>query len=436
MHRFFHFSLVVLLLFCFNQAYSNGGPIAGSAVYKASDVVLLNKPQIRLVHEDLKIKIVGDFSLITVSYMLSNEGENTEEVNYGFPIDFIQTDMAYELEWDDDYLPEFAFYLDEKDLKVASKTSEEVSKVELIDFKGDPYPVDSKRQWYTTSFSVESDQIVTLKVRYKIKNGFTDWATTKDFLPSFDKRALLYDFTPAGSWGDGKAQIFSATIDYSDLTKNGGSLEVSGLEMTQSRGVYHYAASNFDLASAQPLKLEYTNINQKRSVYTWGLRVNKDRIKNISVSSQLKGNYSKENLLDGNFATAWVEGKADNGVNEQIVIDLDDYKLAAIGIVAGYAKNGQVYWANNRVKKVRIEREVVNGGDPTKTSVETEEKLLKDLSVLETPDKNNFFKVLNLVGDYGGYVEVRKVTITILDTYNGTKYNDTCISEILLMGYE
>ncbi len=43
---------------------------------------------------------------------------------------------------------------------------------------------------------------------------------------------------------------------------------------------------------------------------------------------------------------------------------------------------------------------------------------------------------MSIIGDYGdGYAKVRKITITILEVYEGTKYSDTCISEVLLLGY-
>ena len=93
------------------------------------------------------------------------------------------------------------------------------------------------------------------------------------------------------------------------------------------------------------------------------------------------------------------------------------------------------YTTNGKIKKIKLEREVVNHKDPSKTSIETQEVILEDLDFIEI-SKNNLSKMMSIIGDYGdGYAKVRKITITILEVYEGTKYSDTCISEVLLLGY-
>ncbi|MEQ9405078.1 MAG: hypothetical protein RIM99_15920 [Cyclobacteriaceae bacterium] len=427
----------ILLIILVLDAKANGGPIDGSAVYKAGDIVLINKPDIQLIREDLKIKLDGNFSYVHVSYLLMNQGVENEDVEYGFPVDYIQTDLEYELNWKDDYLPEFDFYLDGETLTYNSNTTDETTSVTLTNYKGEPYKLDSKRHWKTTKFMIEGERTATLEVKYKIRNGFTDWSTSKDFFPTLDTRSLVYDFTPAQHWGNGKVNSLSVSIDATNVLKNRGSTELSGLSMKEVNGVFLFNGADYQLSESANIEISYNIENEALSKFAREHRLEAGLIKNVSVSSQLDGPYAKENMFDGNFSSAWVEGKTDNGTNEQIVIELDDFNLAAIGIVGGYSKSKSIYNSNNRIKKIKLEREVVNHGDPTKTSIESSEVMLEDLAFSAIPNDNNFYSILNLVGEYGeGYQKIRKVTITILETYEGQKYNDTCISEIFLMGYE
>ena len=60
---------------------------------------------------------------------------------------------------------------------------------------------------------------------------------------------------------------------------------------------------------------------------------------------------------------------------------------------------------------------------------------LKNLNYF-TPTKTNLNTSMSIVANYGdSYQKVRKITMTVLEVYKGSKYSDTCISEVLLLGY-
>lgn len=119
--------------------------------------------------------------------------------------------------------------------------------------------------------------------------------------------------------------------------------------------------------------------------------------------------YPVGNLRDNNPTTAWVEGKSDNGVGEWIDFHFDLGKsIRSIKIINGYGKNGAIYQANNRVKRIKISFD-----DNTSFITELEDGNLEPQKVMLPETKN-----------------VKNVKITILEVYNGTKYNDTCISEV------
>ncbi len=131
----------------------------------------------------------------------------------------------------------------------------------------------------------------------------------------------------------------------------------------------------------------------------------------VEVSSVLKdqyGVYSPENVIDGDTKTAWCEGVSGSGEGEWIEIDFYTTRTVSnLKIFPGYGETEKLFRANNRPRALDIEF-----GDKSHTSVElTDEYRMQNFSF---PPKEG-----------GTYLK-----ISIKDVYKGTKYDDTCISEI------
>lgn len=426
--------LLIFLIASSLNGFSNGGPIDGSSVYKTGDVILINQPNIELIQENLNITLAGDYSTVNVMYQLQNNNYSDSEITYGFPVQFIRDEVNYELNWQDEYLPFIEFFLDGKKLDIKHQVDIATQEVKLAANGG--MNVDMKKSWHIVDFNIPKGKTVILKVNYKIKNGYQDWSTTKNFFPSFSDRSMVYDFSPAKNWGDGILSNLNVNIDATDVVNKDGSVSIAGLELNNNDGVYSSTFNNFNLAQSEDLEISYSNEVKKLSDYILEHRVNKKYIKSITASSQLKGNYTVNNLLDLDYNTAWVEGKNDDGIGEKIVIELDDYPLAAICLVNGYTKSNGTYTTNNKIKKLKIERELVDHQDPTKTKIETSLIGLQDLNFNEISN-DNLSEMMSVVEDYGeGFYRVRKITLTILEVHKGSKYPDTCVSEVLLMGFK
>lgn len=135
---------------------------------------------------------------------------------------------------------------------------------------------------------------------------------------------------------------------------------------------------------------------------------------NIKVSSQLiekhrpSDAYKAENMIDGNKNTAWSEGASGHGIGEWVKFGFDEpKKLKVINIVGGYAKTDKIFKINNSVKKVKI---IFSDGKSQIANLKKSKDFQKILIDRDTP--TNFVK------------------LEIMDVYKGTKYKDTCISEI------
>ena len=124
--------------------------------------------------------------------------------------------------------------------------------------------------------------------------------------------------------------------------------------------------------------------------------------------------YEPLQSLDNDYSTAWVEGVSGNGEGEWISYNLEKESVVqVIAILNGLASNEDLYYANNRAKEVEI----------TFSSGETITMLLSDdnmeLQAICLPEE----------------IKTDSIDIRIISTYPGSKYDDTCISEVEIMYY-
>lgn len=426
-------TIFILSILLTINLFGNGGPVDAGAVYRIGDIVLINMPYIKLIKEDLKIKIEGDYSFVEVNYLLQNESIDSK-ITYGFPIDFLQNNIDINFQWEESNLPEIKFILDNKPLEI--KHQVDYSVFEENSFFDNQLPLEIHRSWYVVDFNIEEKKSVILKVIYKIKNGFEDWATTKNFFTEFSNRHFIYDFKPAKNWNDGIISEFNLELNVKDIVLNKGNLNISGLSLLDNKtGIYTTSIKNFDLKKAPNLLISYEN-KHKLSEEIIHYLLPTDKIKNIKTSSEVSSDYTAKNMFDLDFNTTWAVRDNGNSIGEKIEIELDKYHLGAICFLNGYTKNEAVYTENNRIKKLRLEIEYVDFNDSTKSIIESREISIKDIP-FSSISKNNFGNMLSIIEDFGdGYLQIKKITLTILEVYKGTKYSDTCISEIFLLGYQ
>ena len=207
-------------------------------------------------------------------------------------------------------------------------------------------------------------------------------------------------------------------------------------ELVQIAPIY---ASEYGAYNMIPLEWIYVGKNFDNEANRFCFPLESD-ISYVAMSSSNDGSY----VIDGEIGTAWWEdfdylpedelefSEYDGGIGEWIKIYkcrqvkipeidlthfyfptyyLEPMRLKGIKIINGYAKNKEIYKANNRVKKVEV---ILTDG----TSY-----------IFDLKDNTLDFQTL----DFGETVETRDVTIKILDIYEGSKFNDTCISEIELI---
>lgn len=197
-----------------------------------------------------------------------------------------------------------------------------------------------------------------------------------------------------------------------------------------------------------------------------------------SVSSELDevnpfvelGKYGAHNLFDKDSSTAWVEGVKGDGIGESVYVGMGDRLNEIICIVNGYQRSRSIYFKNNRPKTLRLSlfvgfmipgevTEIVSvcrmrqfGNEKLITLKDTlgpqEFKLPFNLLKASEFEEQSMHLFLN---DFGK--EFEKITkscsgcdtvpsvqyilfLEIIDVYKGTKWDDTCISDIWFKPWE
>ncbi len=160
--------------------------------------------------------------------------------------------------------------------------------------------------------------------------------------------------------------------------------------------------------------------------------------------------YGVVNLVDGNYTTAWVEGEADEGIGQSIFISIPPECLT-INIQNGYGKSPSLFIQNNRVKRLRVTCLVAI--NPVGYVTEIAQAFvaqpfpqeffidLLDVDIIQTflcpiaPNELSEYKEKVKDMYLEQYTEpiyqiINLLQLEIISVYKGTKYNDTCISEV------
>jgi len=314
-------TLFFLLSFLnFSLVFANGGPVDMSFFKKTGNIRLLQKADISLLKEDLRIKIINDTTFIEVTYFLKNNG-NTQTVHYGFPVDMYEKDYfdpqgmlidGY------DKINYFKAFVNGKLKNHSFWKQENAYKANMYKDNSLTENVPIHRFWYQINLDFEKDSVQELVIKYALENTKEDGFGGFSVLPYASDRNFVYDLFPSSSWADGIVQDFSVTIDLSHLKKEKYTYEITGLENLKkdSTGIYNLTTKNFDLKKRSFIGVQHRNYDKVKGHYL-PKRVGK-RAKIISiVSSAPNAKY----LIDNDLNTVW-KGKEGDWILMQFPVRL------------------------------------------------------------------------------------------------------------------
>lgn len=148
--------------------------------------------------------------------------------------------------------------------------------------------------------------------------------------------------------------------------------------------------------------------------------------------------YAGGSAVDGNKTTAWVEGAADHGKGELLVITQLNLSKK-LEILAGFGKSESLFVANSRPKTINLHivRALPQEGGASQCGyyyealkiIATSQVVLKDINQFQplsiAPFKKETYLFQGQPWEYQYWL-----MIELVDVYPGSKYQDTCISEI------
>jgi len=185
----------------------------------------------------------------------------------------------------------------------------------------------------------------------------------------------------------------------------------------------------------------------------WISKVEKSRMQIIASSTLPPSgvyNYDPENLIDNNKKTCWCpKGK---GINEFIILKIP-WGCKGFEIINGVSSSKELYKQNNRVKGIYwgiIAEKPKETGMSYDACLNLEPgKIFKYHIIYHTLYKPDNLKLKDIMetqrilfSDDAGFdwniignknLKNLYLVIRILDVYKGTKYNDTCLTELKII---
>jgi hypothetical protein len=174
---------------------------------------------------------------------------------------------------------------------------------------------------------------------------------------------------------------------------------------------------------------------------------------NAPEDRKIPGKYGAQNLFDGNPASCWVEGEPDSGISQSVMVGLRIIP-EKLKIINGYGKNTALFQKNNRIKGMRITcfaafsieghaTELATDFEALQFPVEKSITLADRVEEQEIPFPFGRTEIQNFLDKaessffrrHKGLVSEKVqrfliVSCKIQSVYRGSKWNDTCLSEL------
>jgi len=435
--------LLLLFLLSSTLIFSNGmGTYTISAATRSSDPICRDIKDITLLSEKLYIKLTPGWSDVTVKYILwNNSDKDYIDIDYAFPMDYAESGTS-SYNNRGEMIKNIFFSLDGQSLPYQH------SEDKRLEDKAISWGYFSLlRRWYYTKISVKKHSFATLEVRYSLENlQFCDGASPEYIETTYGgcaNRYMLYDFSPASHWGDGIIRDFQVEVDADELYLSGDIPEdysikdnmdnehplfmVKGLDFVQKGNKFIYKTRNYDLNKTASLYITYSTDHVPTMDMLSQNMLHSNMYTVTASSAQTK--YPVSNLIDMNLETAWVS----KGVGGWVEFTFKEpiHGLAGYILANGYQKSETTYTQNNRIKvlKMEIKQSGKDWIDSYSGKREFQDEPYTPAYFENLMRHSEYFDFFD---SYGYEDAIEKIRFTIEEVYPGTKYDDTCISEIIL----
>ncbi len=206
------------------------------------------------------------------------------------------------------------------------------------------------------------------------------------------------------------ANLDDAKTLWKSLSENGSSTHPARVDRLQAvaRGWQRWQDNGRPAGTVSAGKIRRMSANSERCSSAYYGLARGDICASSVLAGQSGNSYLQSNLLDGNPATAWVEGQSGDGIDAFLTLEFAGSKtVSELQLTNGYAKSESIFAKNNRVRDIEV-------------TSSTGQRLSAELA-----DHGRWQTV-----PLPGFSNVDWIQIRILSVYRGTKYRDTALSEL------
>lgn len=435
------FMFVALCLYCVSGYANFGGDfVAGNVGVEIFQVQ--NTKNVAMVYEDLEITLYPTFVKIDIQYILENMGDDVL-VRAGFPVISVgelTEPYNYTIMVDNDVVP---FSLSKPKQYTSIDLGAESQRYPLV-------------TWFVSEIPFAKGEKKTVRISYLSDYRWYDFNVS--FKTQVESPTFLYILSSARVWKDGvikegririnadnlsfpvtiqkPQKVFQRLSEKREWVWNFTNLKPSissDIILTWNWKRFYieevWSLRGEKVDESEPLVGELMSLLGKNNfkekigrISFFSEEINQkeltlymlSRVYSVEATSFLKDKnkqYFPSLLQDGDTSTAWVEGVSGNGEEEKITITLPVPAVVdSLGILPGYYKSRGLYYANARPKKIRF---LLDTGEIWDVDIPDFYNAYKEMFWFPMPKK-----------------KIQKITLVILETYPGNKYQDLCISEI------
>jgi len=213
--------------------------------------------------------------------------------------------------------------------------------------------------------------------------------------------------------------IAGVVIFFTYKSKNSGKEAITQTQNNQSVGTASQSASA-PAPTPTPTSVP-TNQNPVSYVEEKVCINYADATSYLITQSQDGQTYEPQKVIDGNYKTAWIEGRDDLGIGESIVLHFGETeRITRMLIYNGFLNTKYRYAINGKVTQIRVE---FDDGTVIDTFPD----------VLVVPEEKVPFEVSEMWPTeilLDQPISASSVRLTILNAEGGSKYDDVAISEV------
>ncbi len=418
------------LLFAVIPLFANGGYF-GKGNIAQGHLVLLKSEDVSIEKETLKIDLYKGFAEVEVEYEMKNHGVE-KKIRIGYPCMLFneksikkQEIAGYKIFSNDTQLP--VHFVKEK-----KRISWLKAPVEFMGFSDSEPNLNPKLAWYVSSLEFKKNEVRRVRITYLSCYQGSGSFVSEDTHANPER--FMYLLSVGKTW---KGPIKKGSVTITAKTVNPGRISIwPGKRFSRKGNVFTWNFRDLEPSGKDNIVVNLMNKYDSYAIYgsskqgRWDsiYRINNryyrshlpDEVRVSSFLRSTKYDFSSKSLFDGKTKTSWVEGKKGAGKGEYIVLRFKKpVRISRIGFIAGMNYSHTLFGQNNRPSAVRI---ILNGKHVKRA-------VLADGFTMSYAGNPHAYQYVSLSGYRGS---VRTVKIIIDDIYRGTKYHDTCISELII----